>query len=293
MSWFKTTYVQLMSFLVDPKIWINISIGLAKIIFILVAANIAVRIGKAIIRNAFKINAKSPISLSKRRTTTVARLLQNVLTYVVYFVVIIMILGVLGIETKGLLAGAGVLGLAIGFGAQNLVRDIITGFFILLEDQFSVGDYVKLGKFEGVVQEIGLRTVKVKNWTGEIHILPNGSIKEVTNYSLTNSIAFVDVGVSYDSDINHVERVIEELLKELPMKYEQMIKPPELLGIQNLGASDVVLRVVAEVHPMQHFAVARALRKEIKLRLDEEGIEIPYPHMILYNREEVESQKAN
>ncbi|WP_379970836.1 mechanosensitive ion channel family protein [Ectobacillus sp. sgz5001026] len=293
MSWFETTYNQLVSFLLDTKIWINFSIGVVKIIFILLAANITVRVGKAIIRNAFKINAKSPLSMSKRRTTTVARLLQNIITYVVYFVVIIMILGILGIETRGILAGAGVIGLAIGFGAQNLVRDVITGFFILLEDQFSVGDYVKLGRFEGVVQEIGLRTTKIKSWTGELHILPNGGIKEVTNYSLSNSVAFVDVSISYDSNIHHVERVLESLLDELPMRYEQMVKRPELLGIQNLGASDVVMRIVAEVHPMQHFVVGRALRKEIKLRLDEEGIEIPYPHMILYNRQEAESQKAN
>jgi small conductance mechanosensitive channel len=220
-------------------------------------------------------------------------LLESVIVYVVFFVVVIMILGVLGIETKGLLAGAGVIGLAVGFGAQNLVRDVITGFFILLEDQFSVGDYVRLGGFEGVIQEIGLRTTKIKSWTGELHILPNGSIKEVTNFSLNNSVAFVDVSISYESDIHYAERVIEELLEELPMRYEQIVKQPELLGVQGLGASEIVLRVVAEVQPMQHFAMARVLRKEIKLRLDEHGIEIPYPRMVLYNREEMESRQAN
>jgi small-conductance mechanosensitive channel len=288
MSWFTNIYNKFTDYLLNEKLWQNVGIGILKIIFIIAIASLVVRAGKAIIQNAFKINTKSPIQLSERRTATVAKLLQNVLVYVVVFVVIIMILGVLGIETKGLIAGAGVIGLAVGFGAQNLVRDVITGFFILLEDQFSVGDYVRLGQFEGVIQEIGLRTTKIKSWTGELHILPNGNIKEVTNFSLNNSVAFVDVGISYESDIDYAERVIEDLLDELPMKYEQMVKRPELLGIQTLGASEVVLRVVSEVQPMQHFAIARALRKEIKLRLDEHGIEIPYPRMVFYNRTDMQ-----
>jgi small-conductance mechanosensitive channel len=293
MSWFQDKYNEFVSYITNVEVWINTSVAILKILFIIAIASVVVRVGKAIVRNAFRINTKSPLQISERRTATVAKLLENVITYVVFFVMIIMILGVLGIETKGLLAGAGVVGLAVGFGAQNLVRDVITGFFILLEDQFSVGDYVRLGRFEGVIQEIGLRTTKIRSWTGELHILPNGSIKEVTNFSLNNSVAFVDVSISYESDIDHAERVIEDLLDELPMRYEQMVKRPELLGVQNLGASEIVLRVIAEVEPMQHFAIARALRKEIKLRLDEHGIEIPYPRMVLYNREEMESKQAN
>ncbi|MFX3622555.1 MAG: mechanosensitive ion channel family protein [Ectobacillus sp.] len=293
MGWFNNIYNKFIDYMLDAELWKSVAIGILKIIFIIAVASIVVRVGRAIVRNAFKINTKSPLQISERRTNTVSKLLENIITYVVVFVVIIMILGVLGIETKGLLAGAGVIGLAVGFGAQNLVRDVITGFFILLEDQFSVGDYVRLGRFEGVIQEIGLRTTKIKSWTGEMHILPNGSIKEVTNFSLNNSVAFVDVSISYESDIEHAERVIEELLDELPMKYEQMVKRPELLGVHQLGASEIVLRVVSEVQPMQHFAISRALRKEIKLRLDEHGIEIPYPRMVLYNREEMESKQVN
>ncbi len=118
------------------------------------------------------------------------RLLQNVFSYAIYFVAGVMILETLSVDVRGLLAGAGIVGLAVGFGAQNLVKDIITGFFIIFEDQFSVGDYVRVGTFEGTVEEIGLRTTKIKSWTGEINILPNGSIVEVTNFSLHNSVAF-------------------------------------------------------------------------------------------------------
>ncbi|MBO9131356.1 mechanosensitive ion channel family protein [Bacillus sp. 165] len=288
MSWFGQVYENFIDYLLNEELWKGVGIGILKVIFIVAIASLVVRGGKVIIQNAFKMNTKSPLQISERRTATVAKLLQNVLVYIVFFVVIVMILGVLGIETKGLLAGAGVVGLAVGFGAQNLVRDVITGFFILLEDQFSVGDYVRLGQFEGVIEEIGLRTTKIKSWTGELHIIPNGNINEVTNFSLNNSIAIVDVGIAYESDIDYAERVIEDLLEELPMRYEQMVKQPELLGVQTLGASEVLLRVVCEVKPMQHFAVARALRKEIKLRLDEQGIEIPYPRMVFYNRTDMQ-----
>ncbi|MDZ5606615.1 mechanosensitive ion channel family protein [Bacillus pseudomycoides] len=277
----------------DSIDWSNIGMGALKIVIILVLGTIVVRIARAIVRNAFRMGNRSPIQISERRTLTIAKLLENIVAYVVIFIMLIAILGVFHINVAGLLAGAGVVGLAIGFGAQSLVKDVITGAFILLEDQFSVGDYVRIGQFEGVVLEIGLRTTKIKSWTGEINILPNGSIIQVTNFSVSNSIAFVDVSISYDSDIARAEQIIEELLEELPEKYEQMVATPQLLGVQTLGASEVVLRVIAEVEPMQHAPIARALRKEIKNRLDLHGIEIPYPHMVLYNRKEMVNQKAN
>lgn len=277
----------------DSIDWSHIGMEAIKIVVILVLGAIVVRIARAIVRNAFRMGSRSPIQISERRTMTVAKLLENIVAYVVIFIMLIAILGIFGINASGLLAGAGVIGLAVGFGAQSLVKDVITGLFILLEDQFSVGDYVRIGQFEGVVLEIGLRTTKIKSWTGEIHILPNGGIMQVTNFSVSNSVAFVDVSISYESDIDQAERVIEELLEELPAKYEDMVTKPELLGVQTLAASEVVLRVIAEVAPMKHAIIARALRKEIKNRLDLHGIEIPYPRMVLYNREEMVNNTAN
>ncbi|WP_078550320.1 mechanosensitive ion channel family protein [Litchfieldia alkalitelluris] len=265
--------------------------GFLKIILIIFIAGIVVRVAKIAIRNIFKVRAKGPIHITERREATLIKLLENILTYVVYFVVIIMILETMEIEIRALLAGAGILGLAIGFGAQNLVRDVITGFFIIFEDQFSVGDYVRIGTFEGVVEEIGLRTTKIKSFTGELNILPNGSIIEVTNFSIHNSIAIVDVSIAYEGNIVEAERVLEELLQELPDKYEDMIEPPQLLGVQTLGASEVTLRVISEVLPMRHFHISRMLRKEIKNRLDEHGIEIPFPRLVMYNRSEENEPK--
>ncbi|SFB01774.1 MULTISPECIES: mechanosensitive ion channel family protein [unclassified Bacillus (in: firmicutes)] len=265
--------------------WVAIGESLIKIIVILILAGIMIRIGKLMIHNIFKVRSKSPLRTSERRENTMMRLLDNVLSYVVYFIAFMMILSAMTIDVKALLAGAGILGLAVGFGAQSLVKDVITGFFIIFEDQFSVGDFIRIGQFEGNVEEIGLRTTKIKNWTGEVHIFPNGSIVEVTNFSLHNSMAVVDVGISYEGDIEKAERVIKEFLETLPEKYEEIVKTPELLGIQSFGPSEVVLRIVAETLPMRHFFISRMIRREIKVCMDEHGIEIPYPRIVMYSRQ--------
>jgi small conductance mechanosensitive channel len=291
MQTIEKAYTKSLEFLTDEKVWITLGQGLLKIILIIVISAILIRIGKLAIHNFFLIRTKSPLRVTERREATLAKLLVNILTYVIYFISFIMILEVFTINVTALLAGAGVAGLAIGFGAQNLVRDVITGFFIIFEDQFSVGDFIRTGTFEGTVEEIGLRVTKIKGITGEIHIIPNGSIMEVTNFSISNSVAIVDVSIAYEGNIDKAERVIQGLLEEIHTRNEDMVKPPELLGVQMLGASEVVLRVVSEVKPMRHFAVARLLRKEIKSVLDQNGIEIPYPRLVTYTRHEnTESQ---
>lgn len=277
----------------NEDLWLSLGEGALKIIAIFILSGIFIKVGKVMIENVFKVRTRSPLRVSERREATLLKLLQNILTYVVYFIAFMMILSTLTIDVSAMLAGAGIVGLAVGFGAQNLVRDIITGFFIIFEDQFSVGDFVRIGQFEGTVEEIGLRTTKIKTWTGELHILPNGNITEVTNFSLYNSMAVVDLSISYESDIKKAETVISELLQKMPAKYEDIIKTPEILGVQNLAASDIVLRIAAETLPMKHFVVARLLRKELKECLDQNGIEIPYPRMIMYSRQdEVTSKKA-
>ncbi|PLR94039.1 mechanosensitive ion channel family protein [Bacillus sp. T33-2] len=277
--------------LMNEDIWLAIGEGLLKILAIILISALAIRFGKLAIRNFFKVRTRAPLRISERREATLIKLLENVLTYVVYFVTIMTILSVLTINVQAMLAGAGIVGLAVGFGAQSLVKDVITGFFIILEDQFSVGDYVRIGQAEGTVEEIGLRTSKIKGFTGELHILPNGTITEVTNFSLHNSVAVLDIGVSYESDIEYTEKVLQDLIEKLPERYEELVKPPELLGVHNFGASEVVLRIVAETLPMKHFYIGRVLRKEIKLCLDEHGIEIPYPRLVMYSRQEENQQK--
>jgi len=272
--------------LLTEETWINIGTTFLKIIFIIILAAIVVKVGKMIIRQLFLVRMKTPLRYSERRQNTMLKLLENVLAYVVYFAAIVAVLSAMNIKVAGLLAGAGVLGLAVGFGAQNFVRDVITGFFIIFEDQFSVGDYVRIGQAEGTVQEIGLRTTKLKGLNGEIHIFPNGTIVEIVNFSLNNSIAIVDVSVAYEANIPEAEELIRQFLAALPAQYEQLVKEPELLGVQNLAASEIILRITAETKPMQHFAVGRIIRRDLKIFMDEHGIEIPYPKMVMYQKKE-------
>ncbi|CAH0344899.1 mechanosensitive ion channel family protein [Bacillus sp. CECT 9360] len=268
----------------NEETWLNLGEGLLKIILIVAISGFVIKIGKKLIKKFFVLRERSPLRVSERREATILRLAENVLTYVIYFITFIMILEILRFDVKGLLAGAGIVGLAVGFGAQSLVKDIITGFFIILEDQFSVGDYIRINEFEGEVLEIGLRTTKIKSATGELHVLPNGSIMEVTNFSILNSVAVVDVSIPYDSDVELAERVISELLEEMPERYEDLVKIPELLGIQTLSPTEIVLRVLAETQPTRHWYIGRILRKEIRAVLDENGIESPIPQMVMYDK---------
>lgn len=277
---------ELIQYVSNESFWSNIGRGALKILLIWLISIIVIRISKAAVNNILKIKTHASLRISERREATLVKLIENTVTYVVYFIAFMMILSVMNIDVKGLLAGAGIVGLAVGFGAQSLVKDIITGFFIILEDQFSVGDVVQIGPFQGVVEEIGLRTTKVKSYTGEVNIIPNGSIIEVTNFSIHNSRAIVDISIAYQDDISNAEEVIQALIEKLPLKYEQLVGKPELLGVQNIQASEVILRVVAETLPMEHHGIARILRKEIKDVLDENGIKSPLPKMVMYSAPE-------
>ncbi|UFT99413.1 mechanosensitive ion channel family protein [Radiobacillus kanasensis] len=272
--------------IIGPQLWLDIGQVLIRILIIFLMATVVIKIGKNIIDRLFRKRERGPFKISERRENTLKKLIHNSLNYVVYFTSFIMILEALSIPVGALLAGAGFAGLAIGFGTQNLVKDLVTGFFIIFEDQFSVGDYVQVSGIEGEVDEIGLRTTKIKSWTGELHILPNGNITQITNYSIHNSIAVVDVKVPYETDIERVDNLIQEVLRKLPARYPQIVSPPESLGVQLLDASHIVLRITVEVQPMTHWEMSRIIRKEIKQRFDEENIDIPYPRMVMYAREQ-------
>lgn len=279
--YFENLYDKFLAKITNEELWDAIFVASIKIILIIIVSYIIVRIGKIFIKKVFLIRLKSPLNHSERRQKTIARLLQSVISYVVYFSAIMAILP----DAAGLLAGAGIAGLAIGFGAQSLVKDIITGFFIIFEDQFGVGDYILLNGAEGTVIEIGLRTTKIKGNTGEQFIIPNGSITDVVNYSVNNSKAIIDVQVGLDADIEKVERIIKEYLATLPAKNEELVDVPSFLGVQNVVGMEVTIRIIAETIPLQHYAIARIIRRDVKDILSKNGIPLAYPKMMLYDRE--------
>ncbi len=267
-------------FLFSDETWIALGVSAMKIVFIIFLAFIVIKIGNVIIHRVFQVKLKGPLRHSERREKTLVKLLKNTLSYVVYFSAILAVLSEFRIDVKGLLAGAGVLGLAVGFGAQSLVKDVITGFFIILEDQFSVGDYVKIGIAEGIVEEIGLRTTKIKSFTGEVYILPNGTIIQVVNYSMENSLAIVDVTIPLDVGMDKAERLIEQFLQGLPKNNDDLINAPKLIGAQDFTETEVVVRIIAETKPMRHFDSARTISIGLKKYLEGEGIQIPYPSLV-------------
>ncbi|MED3763618.1 mechanosensitive ion channel family protein [Ureibacillus terrenus] len=277
----------------SEQFWNFIVSASIKIFTILLISYLIVFIGKRIIARFFKIRMKTPLKYSERRQKTLLKLSQSVLSYVVYFSAIIGILSSLNINVAGLLAGAGIAGLAIGFGAQNLVKDVITGFFIIFEDQFGVGDYVRISTAsaaEGTVTEIGLRTTKIVGATGEVYIIPNGQITEVVNYSLNNSKAFIDMQVSIEADIEKIEKLVTEYLETLPEKYKELVSVPVFVGVQNVSGTEMTIRIVAETKPQQHYGIARIIRRDVKKILEKNGIPMAYPKMMIYDSSRVVSR---
>lgn len=272
--------------LTSEDLWEKVIDASIEILLILLVSWIAVRLGKKFIKKVFLIRMRSPLSHSERRQRTISRLLQSVISYVVYFSAIIGILSSLNIKVAGLLAGAGIVGLAIGFGAQSLVKDVITGFFIIFEDQFGVGDYIKINAAEGTVVEIGLRTTKINGATGEQFIIPNGAIGEVVNYSVNNSKIFIDLQMATDADFEKAEGVINKYLETLPKMHKELIAAPVFLGVQNVKGTEVTIRIAAETLPQQQYGVARTIRRDITKLFEENNIPMVYPKMMFYGKDE-------
>jgi len=251
-----------------------------KIIGILVGAKLVINFGQLAVKQAFDKH-----ETTGRRAQTLEILLRSAITYLVFFMACLMVLQIFNINTSAILASAGILGLAVGFGAQNLVKDIISGFFILFEDQFGVGDFVQIDAVNGTVEEIGLRTCKIRQWTGQLSIIPNGGITRVTNYSRGPMLAQVTVGIAYEEDIDQAIKVLQEECEAAHREVEAIIDVPQIQGVTELADSAVNIRAVAPTLPGEHWAVERELRKRFKYALDRAGIEIPYPRQVVYQRE--------
>ncbi|MGD6856241.1 mechanosensitive ion channel family protein [Bacillus infantis] len=219
-------------------------------------------------------------NISSARSQTLKSLTSNVFSYVLIFIVTVTVMQIFGIQATAILAGAGVVGLAIGFGAQGLVSDVVTGFFLLLEKQIDVGDYVTAASFSGIVEQVGLRTTQIRGFDGTLHFVPNREITSLSNHSRGNMRALVDIGISYDDDIDKAIMVLQEACDKVKAGNESIMDGPNVIGIQSLGSSDVVLRIIAKTQNMEQWGVERELRKALKEALDANGIEIPFPHQV-------------
>ncbi|KIH69717.1 hypothetical protein SN16_12430 [Salinicoccus roseus] len=275
---------EIMDNLRDPELWMGVASKLLQALILIIAAMILVRIVNRMIDNFFKVKSKSRLKGSSKRNQTLINVLQNAATVFIWFVVIMMVLETFSLPVRTLLAGAGVVGLAIGFGAQSLVKDMITGFFIILENQFDKGDFVRVNTSgttvaEGEVLSLGLRASKIQGWEGELFIIPNGTINEVVNFSRYNAISMLDMNVSVEEDLDAVENILEQFFEARWQEEEMLVSKPEILGLQGIENGEAIIRVMLETQPMEHFGVTRRMRKAIKNHLEDKGIYISVPKM--------------
>lgn len=268
--------------------WPGVVNTLLKIALILFLAWVAYRMLGVLTRRIERaVDRGDPktITIQEQRAKTMVGLVRNVGLVLITILTLFMILNAVGIKIGPLLATAGVAGLAISFGAQSLVKDIISGLFILFENQFGVGDVIRVSSVSGRVERMTLRIVVLRDVQGVVHVIPNGEITLVSNLTRAFSRAVFEVGVAYKEDADHVMEVMREVGRTLwedpqwrPLLTEEITVP----GIESFGDSSVNIRIMATTMPLAQWDVARELRRRIKRRFDEEGIEIPFPHQTLF-----------
>jgi small conductance mechanosensitive channel len=210
--------------------------------------------------------------LEEKRAKTLTVLLKSIIRYTVFFIAGLSILHEFQIDTTSILAGAGIVGLAVGVGAQGLVKDTITGFFIILEDQYSVGDYIECIDQAGTVEEIGFRVTKLRDFTGVLHIIPNGSISRVSNHTRGSILAVVRVPVSYEADLDKVLHLLDQVCDTVGSEFVEVLDGPRVLGVVDLQEGNLFVNIVAKTVPLEQWRVERALRYKIKQLFDEAGI---------------------
>lgn len=219
---------------------------------------------------------------NQARSATVGGVIKKIVKYLLFFIGVIISLELVGISTGSILATAGIGGLAISFGAQSLVKDIITGFFIIMEEQYNVGDHVKILDYEGYVEEVGIRVTKIRGFSGDLYIIPNGSVADVSNMNRGVMRSWVDITVSYDENIDQVLNLLNKVCDEVKKNNENIIEGPNVLGITDLGDFSIKISIIAKTLSGFQWSVEREIRKRVKERFEEANIEIPYPKQVIY-----------
>jgi small-conductance mechanosensitive channel len=262
-----------------------------KIVLILVIAYIAHLIFKKLIVKLVEklvvVRAGEDASAEEKREKTLIKIIHGTVHVILIVVVILMILSEVGVNIGPLIAGAGVIGIAVGFGGQYLVRDVITGLFIILENQYRVGDGVEIAGLAGTVEDITLRKTVLRDLDGVVHHIPNGEIQTVSNKTLGTSKINLDIGVGYDTDINKLRDIINEVGQKIYEDEEfkdDLIEAPQFLRVNELGDSAVIVKIIGEVRPGTQWTLSGELRKRLLEKFREEGIDIPFPQMVIHKK---------
>ncbi len=259
---------------------------IVAIVVILVAVRVTVLLSVPLLRRWLRPDDPYRPPERQSQVRTLVPLLESFLRYVIYFTAAVMILDRLHFNIAALLASAGIAGIAIGFGAQNLIRDIVAGFFLIFEGLVQVGDVIRVGEIVGDVERVNLRTTQVRRFSGELMTIPNGVIQQLGNMNRGFMRAIVQVGVAYEADLERAMAVMHEAgaawAAERP---DDVLGPPQVQGIMEFGDSDVRVRLIVMVKPAVYGSAEPELRRRLKAAFDAEGIEIPYPKTVVYNRD--------
>ena len=221
---------------------------------------------------------------NEKRIKTLTGLIQTICLTVLWVIAVIMVLDQIGLDITPILASAGIAGLAVGFGAQNLVRDVINGFFMILENQVRVGDVAVVNGTGGLVEAISFRTITLRDMAGTVHIFPNGTVTTLANMTKDWSAYVMDIGVAYKEDTDRVTSVIQGVGKELQQDTQfgqHILEPIEIFGVDQFGESEVVIKARIKTLPIQQWTVGREYRRRLKKAFDQQNIEIPFPHRTL------------
>jgi small-conductance mechanosensitive channel len=274
--------------------WI-ITSGL-KILLILIATFILIRLAAIFSRKIFAVVQKQQDdSEFKKRSDTLSSIVRYIFNVSIIVVSVLLIMGEMGIEIGPILAAAGVLGLAVGFGAQNLVKDVIGGFFILLEDQIRVGDVVIIAGKAGLVEKLNLRLTTLRDLEGRVHYVPNGQIDVVTNLTKEYSCYVFDIGVAYKEDIDQVINLIHEVgksIRENSDYKDDIIDDLEVFGLDKFADSALIVKARIKTKPIKQWGVAREFNRQLKIKFDANNIEIPFPHLTMFMGQEKQGEAA-
>jgi small conductance mechanosensitive channel len=261
-----------------------------RVVLICVIAYAAVRLTALLVKRfEYELSLGTDLDALERakRSRTLGAVLQKAVTVVVTGIALLMVVRELGVDITPVLTGAGIVGLAVGFGAQTLVRDIISGFFLILEDQVRIGDVAAINGTGGMVEAINLRTIVLRDMEGTVHVFPNGGITTLANRSKDFSYYVIDIGISYDEDPDRVAAVLRETSAELqtdPRFGPSILEPLEVLGVDAFADSSVILKIRIKTRPLKQWEVGRELRRRIKRAFDAHGIVIPFPQRVVTTR---------
>ncbi|PEN06607.1 mechanosensitive ion channel protein MscS [Longimonas halophila] len=270
--------------------WLPLAASAGRILVILVLAFLAIKaVDRLIDRWKRQVEDLPPLNPKRQRTYTLSSLISSTARYIVWPLAVIMVLSELNMDIGALLATAGIAGLAVGFGAQTLVRDVISGIFLLFDDTLHVGDSVRIGSDVGTVEEVNIRLIKVRKFDGELLMIPAGELRTFGNRSVTFSRIVVPVGLSYEQDIDSILPVMQRVADAWVAEQDPEILVDEEASVQainDFADSTVTARIIMRVKPGEQFEAERQLRLRLKREFDRLGIEIPFPRRTIYTRTE-------